>query len=571
MPSPTESTSRRTPIGRRARGSSSASTANAGAESTGSKAPSPSVPSKTSSPQSPADPRLVELVQSWTSSLPKFCQEALTIRTKNGSLLPFNLNRSQLHLHSLLQDQKKRTGMVRAVILKGRQQGISTYLQARFYWMTSLRRGRRAVILTHRIDASENLFGMAERFHQYAPLKPHVGTCNAKELVFDRLDSSYQVATAGSSGTGRSGTAQLFHGSEVAFWPFAADHLSGVAQVVAREPGTEIVYESTANGMANAFYDLWQSASSGRGDFIAVFLPWFWEPGYRAAVPDGFRLDDAEAEYQRVHDLTLEQMVWRRLKIVDDFGGDPTRFAQEYPATPSEAFTASDHDPLIRPDVVMGAIARKISTPTQRLVVGVDPARFGNNSTAIARRRGRQLVNVERLPRQDTMATVGRIVTLIRDERPVRIFMDLGGLGAGIYDRLVELGYGSIVTPINFGDDANRPDRFVNRRAEMWASMRDWLATGGSIPKDDSLIRDLSGPKFSWDSDGRLKLEPKEKMRERGVPSPDSGDALGLTFAIPIETLESGNPMSSAWDDMMQAFQDATDNNPNGMLGVHTG
>lgn len=553
-------------------GSSSDETVPDGVASTASKPSTPLAPLKASSRPSTNDERdrLVAAVDRWREDFSIYCREALTIKAKDGQLLPFTLNRAQLHLHRLLEEQRARTGMVRAVVLKGRQQGVSTYVQARFYWRTSLGRGKNAYILTHRVDASEKMFGMAERFHQNAPIKPSVGAANAKELIFDKLDSSYQVATAGAKGTGRSGTAQLFHGSEVAFWPNADDHLSGIGQVVARIPGTEIIYESTANGIGNVFHDLWTQAESGNGDLIAVFIPWFWEPGYTADPGPDFSLTDDEESYRSAYGLTMGQMAWRRLKVADDFNGDPSRFAQEYPATPSEAFTAVNHDPFIRPDLVLSAVGRRLAAPTQDLIVGVDPARFGDAATAIARRRGRHLVGIERIRKQDTMAVAGRIVTIIRDEKPRKVFVDLGGLGAGVYDRLVELGYAGIVMPVNFGETANKPDRFVNRRAEMWSDMRDWLA-GGSIPKDDELMRDLSGPKFSWDSEGRLKLEKKEDMRARKVASPDSADALGLTFALPVAAYHTGDRGSSAWEDSISERNEHTQHDEAGGLGVHTG
>lgn len=505
----------------------------------------------------------------WMSDLPSYCREALTIKAKDGSLVPFRLNKAQEHLHRLIEEQLARTGMVRAVVLKGRQQGVSTYVQARFYWRTSLGLGLKAYILTHRIDASANIFEITERFHAHAPISPHLGASNAKELVFDRQDSSYQVATAGAAGTGRSGTAQLFHGSEVAYWDDGPGHLSGIGQVVARIPGTEIIYESTANGIGNVFHKLWTQATSGQGDLIAVFIPWFWDAGYRVdPLPDGFRLSEEEETYRNAFGLTFPQMAWRRAKIETDFHGDGSRFAQEYPATPGEAFVAVDSDPLISPQVVLGARARRIDAQGGTLVVGVDPARFGDNQTTIARRRGRLLLPLERMPKRDTMAVVGRLVSLIRQERPARIFLDIGGLGAGIYDRLAELGYGTIVTPINFGDSANRPDRYFNRRAEMWAEVRDWLP-GASIPADDILTGDLVGPNYGYDSDGRLKLETKEHMRARGVQSPDSGDALGLTFAIPLAAILPPDPASRLWEEMQEALRGEQEAATT--LGVNTG
>jgi hypothetical protein len=99
------------------------------------------------------------------------------------------------------------------------------------------------------------LFEVVERFHANCPdaERPSTGAANAKELYFDRLDSGYRVRTAGTKGVGRSSTIQLFHGSEVAFWPYADTHAAGVLQAVPNEPATEIVLESTANGVGNFF------------------------------------------------------------------------------------------------------------------------------------------------------------------------------------------------------------------------------------------------------------------------------------------------------------------------------
>lgn len=524
--------------------------------------PSPSSPSLGRSSE-----ELVARVQSWTSDLPRYCLEALTIRDKLGRLVPMQLNRAQLHLHRLLEDQRNRTGMVRALILKGRQQGVTTYTQARFYWRTSLGRGLRAFILTHEQKATDNVFEMADRFWRCAPIRPQLGAANAKELVFDLLDSGYRVATAGTKETGRSSTAQLFHGSEVAFWPHGDTHMAGIGQVVARMPGTEIILESTANGLGNLFHRLWQAAERGASDYQAIFIPWFWQDEYAAAVPEGFTLAEEEEAYRDAYGLTPEQMAWRRQKIETDFAGDVARFNQEYPATPSLAFTAVNHDPLIKPADVLAAVARKVEAQTTGLVVGVDPARFGPNVTTIARRRGRQLLPMERLPKQDTMAVAGRIAVLIREEHPMRVFIDIGGLGAGVVDRLLELGYGDVVTAINFGETANRPDRYFNRRAEMWGDMKDWLK-GGAIPNDSVLIGDLSGPKYGYDSDGRMKLEKKEDMVKRGIASPDSGDAAGLTFAMPVAHLSAAVPGGNAWEDMMDAWRETVDRDD---FGVHTG
>ncbi|MEQ1670117.1 MAG: hypothetical protein ABL893_04580, partial [Hyphomicrobium sp.] len=148
-----------------------------------------------------------------------YAAKCLRIRTKSGDVENFRLNRSQLYLHNRLQEQLRTKGRVRALVLKGRQVGISTYIAGRFYWRVSHRFGVRAFILTHLDTASDNLFGMAKRLHESCPslVKPETGKANAKELSFSKLDSGYKVATAGTAEVGRSETIQFFHGSEVAF------------------------------------------------------------------------------------------------------------------------------------------------------------------------------------------------------------------------------------------------------------------------------------------------------------------------------------------------------------------
>jgi hypothetical protein len=177
----------------------------------------------------------------------------LKIRPKAGSLTPLALNATQRFLHERLEAQLEKRRKVRALVLKGRQTGVSTYVGARFYHKVTNRQGCRARILTHLQDATDNLFGIVQRFHDHCDeeVKPHTAAANAKELYFDLLDSGYFVATAGSREVGRSDTIQLFHGSEVAFWPNAESHIEGIGQAIADVPRTESILESTANGIGN--------------------------------------------------------------------------------------------------------------------------------------------------------------------------------------------------------------------------------------------------------------------------------------------------------------------------------
>lgn len=472
-----------------------------------------------------------------------YSQKCLSIRAKDGSIVRLGLNEAQTYLHARLEKQKAETGKVRALVLKGRQQGISTYVGGRFYHRVTFNKGLRCFILTHEQDATNNLFGMVDRYHQHCPLKPSTGAANAKELYFDRLESGYAVGTAGAKATGRSQTVQLFHGSEVAFWPNASTHFAGVVQAIPDLPGTEIILESTANGMGGEFHERWQQAEQRIGDYQAVFIPWFWQVEYRRELPPGFTLDEEEQDYQRLYSLDLEQMAWRRNKVAEL--KDPLLFKQEYPATAAEAFQMSGHDSYIPASLILNA-RKATHEPSGPLVIGYDPNWKGKDRAALARRRGRKVLSVECRQGLDTMGQVGWLKQVIDAEKPARVFIDVGGVGAGVYDRLVEMGYGEIVVAINFGSaplepqplDENKKPKggYLNRRAEMWGKSKDWLEepAGVDIPDRDDIQADACAPGYKYDSLTRLVLESKEDIRKRGLRSPDEWDAVALTFAEPV-------------------------------------
>lgn len=468
------------------------------------------------------------------------------------------LNRAQIYLHSRLEDQLEKTGKVRALVLKGRQQGISTYVGGRFYHKVTHRKGTRVYILTHEQDATNNLFGMVERYHENCPqlVKPTTGAANAKELSFPNLDSGYAVGTAGSKAVGRSQTIQLFHGSECAFWPNAPTHFAGVVQAIPDLPGTEIILESTANGVGGEFYERWQQAEAGIGDYIAVFVPWYWQDEYTRPVPDGFALDQEEQEYQLAYGLTLEQMVWRRAKVAEL--KDPALFKQEYPATAAEAFQMSGHDGYIQPDVVVRA--RKASFEgIGALVLGVDPSRFGDDRFSIAWRRGRKVLKIESKDKLDNVAGANWVKQIIDGDRPDKVFIDVGGQGSGVFDILKSWGepYSKICEPVDFAgspqardiilpDGGVRPGPY-NRRAEMWMRSKDWLEDplGADIPDRDSLQVDACTPSYRYDANQYLLIESKEQMRKRGSRSPDEWDAVALTFAAPVAVKAVNKPKPS--------------------------
>jgi len=476
------------------------------------------------------------------SDYPHYSSRCLKVRTKAGLIKPFILNKAQIYLHEAVEQQKRATGKVRIIVLKGRQQGMSTYIEGRFYWLVTHHFGIRAFILTHEIDATNNLFEMAERFHDFCPelVKPSTLASNAKELIFAGLDSGYKLGTAGNKSVGRSSTIQLLHGSEVAYWQHAAEHAKGIMQAVPNEAGTEVFFESTANGIGNYFHEQWQLAEAKQSEFLPIFIPWFWQPEYAIRADDDFTPSDEEIELIRLYDLNHDQLSWRRMKIVElsAGGGDGIKaFHGEYPCTPVEAFDTSGEDNFI-PNM-LAANARKAEVEAYGpKIVGVDPARFGDDRTSIIRRQGRVAYNLQSYLKKDTMEIVGFVHKIILDESPDKVCIDIGGLGAGIYDRLKELGHEEVIVAVNGGATPLNGNLYYNKRAEMWGEMKAWLEDYPcKIPDSDSLHADLCGLKYKFDSKTRLLMEKKEEMKKRGVRSPDEADALALTFSCPPNSL----------------------------------
>lgn len=485
------------------------------------------------SPSKSADDVLRILRRDFTVYAPK----ALKIRAKDGAVIPFRLNKAQQYLHEQIEDQKARTGKVRVIGLKGRQQGFSTYTEGRMYWLTSMNFGKRAYILTHLAEATSNLFGMTRRYHDLCPdvLKPTTKANSGNKLEFERLQSEFSVATAGSAGTGRSATAQFFHGSEVAFWPNASDHMAGIGQIVPDAPGTEIILESTANGVGNLFHGMWQDAEAGLSEYLPVFVPWFWQDEYRKTPPQGWQPDSELADYKDAFALDLDQAYWMYQKILTDFRSDRSLFDQEYPGSPALAFMRVEGDPLIPMDLALQCIANGRNGDVEAsgaTIMGVDPAEYGNDDTALCIRQGRVAGVIKSWNGRGPMEVVGLVAREADSIRPDMINVDCTGIGSGIADRLIELGYP--VNRIHFGERAIQTDIYHLRRDEMWGEMKEWMQDKPAvIPEDNRLMADLTGPQYSYDSSRRLKLESKEQMKKRGLKSPDRADALALTFAVP--------------------------------------
>jgi len=289
------------------------------------------------------------LLEEYSQDFTRFAQEQIRIVTKDSSkgFVPFELNQAQALITEQLTKQLEETGRVRAIILKARQQGISTYCVGRVYWKSYFSPHSRSVVMAHDSATSDALFSMSKNLIRNMPkeLAPKEERSNAKEVIISspyfkdkEAKASYRLYTAGAPEAGRGTTPTIAHLSEVAFWNHDEKILAGLFQGIPQTDGTEVILESTANGAQGEFYRLWKGAVAGENEYLPIFLPWFLTDEYRRPHPEGMELTVEEEKLVERFNLDLDQLYWRRLKIAE---GGEHKFRQEYPTTAEEAFLVS--------------------------------------------------------------------------------------------------------------------------------------------------------------------------------------------------------------------------------------
>ena len=222
-------------------------------------------------------------------------------------------------------------------------------------------------------------------------------------------------------------------------------------------------------------------------------------------------------------------------KDVEEYGVDSdfvrVRIRGVFPRMGDEQFISTE--------VAENAARRKLEVPRAApKILGVDVARFGTDQTVFARRHGRKLEPLRKFRGLDTMQVAALVVDEIRRNKVDVVLIDGVGLGAGVVDRVRQLGHDCIEVLSGKPPDKENEDVCFNKRSEMWYRMRDWLDTA-DIPDDAELVDDLTQIKCLYDNKHRIQMEAKKDMKRRGLSSPDCGDALGLTFAYntpPVRT-----------------------------------
>lgn len=219
---------------------------------------------------------------------------------------------------------------------------------------------------------------------------------------------------------------------------------------------------------------------------------------------------------------------------IAQYGGE-WKFKQEYPSNVAEAFQTSSNA-LINSERIMKARTRERFVGNQApLIIGVDPARSGDR-TVIVFRRGREIEQIIKYSDMDEMRLANILAGFIDKYEPITVNIDCTN-SWGAHDRLREKGYNNI-RGVHFGSKATDDSLYANIRAEMWCLLRDWFNEDVKIPDDDEFHTDLTSVPDYEETDGKIRLIKKEKIKQELGFSPDIGDAAALTFAVRISSAQ---------------------------------
>ena len=302
------------------------------------------------------------------SDLYRYIDNNLWIRTKSGKLERLVPNKPQKALIDYVLYCLELGIPVRVILLKARQMGLSTIVEAICYWWTSTNKHQTAVIIGHEDTSAKNLYMMFRRYYDNSnPIfKPSVKYNTRSDLTFERYDdggnqvglgSVIKTATAKNTSAGRSDTVQFLHASEVGEWENGEELIASLMQTIPDLPNTFIFLESTAKGKGNYFHKEWRNAEKGENNFVPFFFPWWLIDEYEV-------YDDEDigtlSEYEEFlislfkkgfntfsgdHYAVTEEQYIPKIKFYrrksKDFASDPTRMYQEYPSVAKEAFVAS--------------------------------------------------------------------------------------------------------------------------------------------------------------------------------------------------------------------------------------
>lgn len=465
----------------------------------------------------------------------------LKITTKAATLEKFVPNRAQRRFLDRIKRLWIEKRIIRINLLKARQLGLTTMIEAIIFCLTSYTENTNSLIIADDLDGSNYIFGMSKLYQEQMPehLRIPEKRSNEKKLEFDAIHSQILIDTSANPAAGRKYTFRLVHLSEYAFFANANVLMDGLSNSVPALPQTIILKETTANGL-NHFKEEWDAAANGDSDYVNIFLPWYLGDDYRMAIDKNFVISDRafgeiSADEKMLYnilaadgvDFIEERLQWRRWCIRNNCRGYVTIFRQEYPSTPQEAFVAEEKNVLITSLMLDALKGLMIHEPKIKRIVSIDPSLGGDECVFYFIENGKK-IEEKILHERDTMKIVGEAVVFMAQNNCDDVVVDCIGIGKGIADRLNELK--KRVQYFNSSNTANREEEFKNMRAESyWHTMEQ--IRDKKIPeiKDMELCRQLTTVPFKIIiSSGKIILFDKAWIKTKLGRSPDRADAFTM-------------------------------------------
>ncbi len=450
-----------------------------------------------------------------------YVENFIKIRNKRGRLTSLKLKPAQEKLYSAIKREYDEGRPIRIVILKARQLGFSTLIEALFFQDAATRELVRTLIVAHAADATANLFKMNKLFYDKLPsaIKPMRRASNAQEIVFENptrdpeekekhpgLMSSIRCVPATGDGVGRSDTLTNVHASETAFWSNMEDTLDALLQAVPDSPDTAVIIETTPNGF-NAFKIFWDDTCAGKTGFVPLFFAWFEDPEYRKPVPPGTVWTEEEQELKKAYNLDDEQLAWRRWCIAANLRGDAEKFKQEYPSCPEEAFLVSGNPYFDAQTVILRS--KQAPEPVSRGRFVFSEGENSRPENILWQEDPRGEIRIFTLPQKGFPYVVGgdtagdgsdRFTCHVLDNTNARQSAEL------VYSGGSELWYtqqvyclGKYYNDALLGVEINY-STYPERKLEEWGYPKLYIRE-----KQDDVTRELSLKKFGWRTDTRTR------------------------------------------------------------------
>jgi hypothetical protein len=308
----------------------------------------------------------------------EFMSKNIMITNKNQNRQRLSLNKTQIDIENKILELQSQGIPPRIVVLKARQQGVTTYVQGKMMAKTAREKDKNCFIVSHEQESTNAIFAKTKFMYENLPddIKPLQKASNARELIFDTpnnykgnktgLHSKIVVKIAGKESIGRGDTPCYVHLSEYAFWKGSGENspenqLTAIMQAVPDTTDSLVIIESTAKGF-NDFKDVWDNAKSGKNGWTPLFFAWFDDIGYSKEFDSKDEkvffessLDEYERDIQKRFNLTLEQLNWYRYTKKIKCNNNPDKMKQENPSFPEEAFVFSGI-PVFNNNLVMARI-----------------------------------------------------------------------------------------------------------------------------------------------------------------------------------------------------------------------